>query len=327
MSIDLAAERARAAAKRERAALEARARLLLSGQWHLDAEGIEAAIAERYPQLDTDGAADLLRTALLVQEHERPRRIPIEAVDAKRPEAEAPRARTERGAQEKWDRIHQGVLDVRKEARTSRPAKISKQEDAVAKANPTKLEPEELRRLIRITLTSERDITQTECRRLIESRTGTTINVGTFNPHWKFVREELGMDTRDERRAKRKEPKAVKKAAPAKSEAKDPTPEPRTVILEGEEPPMATAAAKNNGREHPPAENTGRTITVTSGGWGRSGHGDAVLEEVRSLRALFEGRSYVRVEEQDGEYVVSTRMVFSDLRKATRAVASLAGFS
>lgn len=295
MTIDLAAERALYAARRERAALEARARLLLSGRWHLDTEGISAAIGEEYPQLKGDGAAALLQAVLELQERERPRRIPVDAVDVKMPEPEDPRVEIDRGAGETWEELQKDVLEGRRETKAPRATTKPETEEAMGH----RMTPARMRKLIRITLESEPGITQTECRRLIEKQTGCApINTGTFQPHWKRVRAEMGLGTGDERPANRPEP-------------------------------LDSSLAENGVEEAPSEAETSEDDQV----W----RDDAIkaLGELRPIiptfdetgqGALYRPLDYLRLEQEpSGDWVLSASITFEEADAAHRALARLVG--
>lgn len=293
VSINLEAERARAAEKRERAALEARALLILTGRWDLDEAGLRSTITERYPQLAAAEVEQLTRVALDVQEKEAPKRIPVESIEVQLPELKERRVESHRDSRPTWDQMQRDVLEVRRAAKAKaapRPKPIAKpeQEDEMGRK---RLEPEELRRLIRITLKSQPEIAQTECRRLIESRTRCApINPGTFNSHWKRARQDMGLPLIDERKNN-----GLTQSPPAV--------------------PETTEAA--------PAE-------ATDGDQEWREDAVAVLDEMQPTRTAVEAPSwtrsldYLRLEQEpDGAWTLSASITFEDADAANRALARL----
>ncbi|HEX6924487.1 MAG TPA: hypothetical protein VF167_03625 [Longimicrobiaceae bacterium] len=105
LTVDLAAERARAAERRKACRLRTRARIILAERWNATENELRNAIAEEYPRMEASEAAELLRVALEIQEREKPRRVPVSGVvDLRPPEVPAKMPPRKKYRQE-WDQL------------------------------------------------------------------------------------------------------------------------------------------------------------------------------------------------------------------------------
>lgn len=103
--INLAAERARSAQRREREHLRARARQILGGRWNMTALEIGAAIEEAYPDLPDEQARLLAAVTRQVQRDEAPKRIPVGSVEVQPWEPDDPRMEISRSDAKAWTEI------------------------------------------------------------------------------------------------------------------------------------------------------------------------------------------------------------------------------
>lgn len=135
VSIDLEAERAQSRRRRDRVMLEPRARMLLEGHWHLDADGIVAAVAERYPLLEEAAAVELVAAAIDLQKQEAPRRIPLESIELPKPEAVTDPPEITPVAELEPQEVQQDEPKIRREAPPPAPIEEPRQEEVMPRSN------------------------------------------------------------------------------------------------------------------------------------------------------------------------------------------------